>query len=228
MFKPSGPQRTQKRRSVSWFKYLLIGVSTAIITGVCSILLSLRTASNQPVEAYLVLGGSIRREVHVAQLSRAHPQRPVLISTGSADPCIRLIYEKFQAPLEPVWLEKCARSTFGNFVFSVSTLKQWKVRHIGLVTSGSHAQRAVWMAKIILGAHRIWVEPEIVPEQGVPGNQENALKTIADMTRSVLWAGVSQFYSPQCDQIIQLTSVNLAEWRQKGFKCEHQGEIEGS
>lgn len=196
--------------------------------GLGCLLLILKGAAHQPVDAYLVLGGSIRRELHVAQLSKLQPDIPVLISAGSQDPCLRLIYERVQAPLDQVWVEKCAQSTFGNFVFSLATLKQWQVHHIKLITSGSHTQRALWMAKIMLGAHRIWVTPEIVSENGIPGNQESPLKTLADVVRSVVWAGISQFYLPRCDNLIPLTAVNLAEWRQTGFKCEHQGGIEGS
>jgi uncharacterized SAM-binding protein YcdF (DUF218 family) len=192
-----------------------------LITG-----LRLTAAAQQPVGAYLVLGGSIRREIYVAEHSA--PDLPILISAGSADPCVRLLFEAAAADLDRVWLEKCARSTFGNFVYSLPVLKRWRVRRVQLVTSGSQTRRAVWMGRLILGAHQIWVDPLQVPETGVPGNQESSLKTILDISRSVLWAMVSQVYQPQCREVMPLTQVDLAAWRQRGFKCEHQSGIEGS
>jgi uncharacterized SAM-binding protein YcdF (DUF218 family) len=209
-----------------WLKWLITGLSLALITSGGFTLWELLRASQHPVEAYLVLGGSIRREMYMADLSQAGSTIPVLISSGSQDPCIRLLYEQRSAPLDQVWLEKCAHSTFGNFFFSLPILKRWQVHKVKLVTSGSHTQRAVWMGRIMLGAHRLWVEPEIVSEQGIPGNQENRLKTALDLTRSVLWAMVSQVYSPACQEVIPLSEVNLNQWQQQGFHCEHQAGIE--
>ncbi len=128
--------------------------------------------SRGPTDAYLVLGGSIRREMHMAQLaSTFSTPSPILISAGSVDPCIRLLFEQAGAALEQVWLEHCAESTFGNFVYSVPILERWGVHHVTLVTSGSHTRRAVILARILFGARGIWVEPLIVDEVGIPGNQ---------------------------------------------------------
>ena len=187
---------------------------------------TLKSASNAPVDAYLVLGGSIRREIHVAQQIAYSPQANILISTGSEDPCIRIIFEREQAPINQVWLEKCANSTFGNFYFGLPILRQWGVRKVRLVTSPTHLPRAQWMAQIILGAHGIWVEPDIIAEKGVPGNRETALKTSLDISRSLLWALISQIYTPRCSKVVHLPKVDMAVWRQKGFKCEHQAGID--
>lgn len=185
--------------------------------------------STQPIDAYLVLGGSIQREIQMAQIASQLPAPPpILISSGSVDPCIRLLFERAGAPLDRVWLENCAESTFGNFVYSVPILERWRVKHVALVTSGSHNRRAVMLAQILLGAQGIWVEPLMVEETGIPGNRESALKTTLDVSRSLLWALVAQVHKPQCDRLIPLTSVDLAQWRQRGFKCEHQAGIEGS
>lgn len=180
-------------------------------------------ASSQPVDAFFVLGGSIRRETYVAQQAKQYPQIPILISHGSPDPCIWLIFQAELAELQNVWLEKCANSTFENFYYGIPILRRWGVHKVMLITSPSHLPRALWMAKILLGAHGIWVEPEIVQEVGVPGNNESWLKTGLDVTRSLFWAILSQIIQPQCSNVTRLTQVDMQAWENRGFHCEHQG-----
>jgi uncharacterized SAM-binding protein YcdF (DUF218 family) len=203
-------------------------LSLAAFVGVwlSSLALQLHSAAAQPVDAYLVLGGSIRREIYIAQVAKQHPNIPILISQGSQDPCIWLIFQREAAPVQQIWLEKCADSTFGNFYFSVPILHEWGMRHVKLVTSPTHLPRAKWMAQILLGARGIWVEPDLVEEQGVPANTESVLKTGLDITRSLGWAVLSQFVQPECSQVVPLADINLQQWRESGFKCEHQAGIE--
>lgn len=206
----------------------------AVLVGLCLVFcswmlvnfLALRSAAAGSVDAYLVLGGSIQREIYVAELAKQHPEIPILISTGSEDPCIWLIFQRAKAPMEKVWLEDCARSTFDNFYFSTPILREWNAHKIRLITSGSHLPRAMWLAQILLGSHGFWVEPEIVPEQGVPGNQESWPKTGLDVARSLVWAIAGQFYQPECNGLRSLSSVDISHWRQEGFRCEHQGNLE--
>lgn len=195
----------------------------------------------QPVDSILMLGGSIRREMYLAEqraeleiverqfLGQADSpewqQIPILISKGSKPPCIRILFERVAASVDNVWLEDCATSTFDNYRYSLPILKGWKTHHVKVVTSPSHLPRAKWLAQIILGSHGIWVDMELVEEKGIPGNIETPIKTGLDVTRSLLWAIVSQVYSPTCNQIIPLESVDLEQWNQKGFKCEHQAHI---
>ncbi len=212
-----------------WLRYASLGLLLTVAIATSMTFGNLWRASQQSTDAYLVLGGSIRREMYIAELAStfAKPQ-PILVSAGSVDPCIRLLFEQAGAALKSVWLEHCAESTFGNFVYSVPILESWDVRHVTLVTSGSHTRRAVTMARILFGAQGIWVEPLIVDEIGIPGNQESALKTTVDVGRSMLWALVARVYKPTCNQVVPLTAVDLEQWRQTGFKCEHQAGIEGS
>lgn len=187
--------------------------------------MALPSAAQQPVDTFFVLGGSIKREIFVSQLATQSPNTRILISTGSDDPCILKLFERNRSPVEQVWLEKCADSTLGNFVFSQPLLSRWKARHIQLITSKSHLPRALWMAQIILGAHGIWVEPQLVPESGVPGNRESMIKTGLDLTRAVIWALVSQFVQPSCSNVVHLQDINLQQWCEDGFSCEYQGKI---
>ncbi|MDZ8109455.1 MAG: YdcF family protein [Nostoc sp. DedQUE12a] len=187
--------------------------------------ITLLYASSQPVDTFFVLGGSIRRETYVVQQAKQYPQIPILISHGSPDPCIWLIFQREFASLENVWLEKCANSTFENFYYSIPLLRKWRVHKVKLITSPTHLPRAKWMAQILLGAHGIWVEPEIVQESGIPGNQESWLKTALDLTRSLFWAILSQIIQPQCSNVTRLADVDIQAWQSRGFRCEHQGGV---
>jgi uncharacterized SAM-binding protein YcdF (DUF218 family) len=95
----------------------------------------LQTAASGPTDAFFVLGGSIRREMYVAELAKQHPETRVLISQGSEDPCILLVFQREQAPIRQVWLEKCADSTFDNFYFNIPLFNRWGVRKVKLITS---------------------------------------------------------------------------------------------
>jgi uncharacterized SAM-binding protein YcdF (DUF218 family) len=190
-------------------------------------MLRLQAAASRPVDTFFVLGGSIQREIYVAQLAKQHPETRVLISQGSEDPCILLVFQQEKAPIRQVWLEKCADSTFNNFYFNISVLHQWGVRKIKLITSTTHVPRAKWMAQIFLGVHGIWVEPDIIEEPDIPANRESVLKTGMDVTRTLVWAvlGQSKFFQPKCFKLIPLAAVNLDDWRNSGFKCERQQEL---
>ncbi|MEB3281538.1 MAG: YdcF family protein [Lyngbya sp.] len=188
-------------------------------------LIALPSAAQKPVDTFFVLGGSIKREIFVSELAVQFPNTRILISTGSDDPCTLRLFQRNNAPIEQVWLEKCANSTFSNFVFSQPLLSRWNARHIQLITSKSHLPRALWMAQIILGSHGIWVEPKLVPETGVPGNRESVIKTTLDVTRALIWAFISQIVQPNCSNVVQLSNINLKQWCEDGFSCEYQAKI---
>ncbi|MGF1494477.1 MAG: YdcF family protein [Microcoleaceae cyanobacterium] len=188
--------------------------------------LTLQSAAQQPVDLLLVLGGSINREIYASEQAKQLPSLPVLISTGSDDPCIVELFRRIQAPVNQIWLEKCADSTFGNFFFSQPILSRWGIRHVELITSPSHLPRAQWMAKIMLGAHGIWVDTKLVGEPGVPGNRESPIKTALDTTRAMGWALASQVFQPSCTDVIRLSEVDFNEWCEMGIKCERQAGID--
>jgi uncharacterized SAM-binding protein YcdF (DUF218 family) len=189
--------------------------------------LAIRLPANatQPVDAILVLGGSIRREIYVANLANQYPDLPILISQGSLDPCILLLFQQARAPTRKVWLEKCANSTFGNFFFSVPILQRWGARNVRVVTSPTHLPRADWLAKIHLQSHGMAVQLDVVREIGVPGNRESRLKTTLDVARSLIWAFLGQIIPPPCWSVIPLPEVSLETWQDEGFHCEYQGKV---
>jgi uncharacterized SAM-binding protein YcdF (DUF218 family) len=209
-------------RPAKWVLLLLV----ALVAWVTIVGTQLYHHAQQPMDAILVLGGSIRREMVVAEAAAQGIDLPILISHGSQPPCIRILFERVAAPLDNVWLESCAESTFDNYRYSLPTLKQWGSRHVQVVTSPTHLPRAHWLAMILLGSHGIWVTMSPVTEQGVPANVEHPLKTMLDVMRSLAWALVSQVYRPRCPSLEPLSAVDLAAWEQTGFHCEHQAGID--
>ncbi|MBW4600444.1 MAG: YdcF family protein [Calothrix sp. FI2-JRJ7] len=221
--------RTNRRpRLLRWqfLQKLSLGLCFLLCIWLVFNTITLINSSSKPVSATFVLGGSIAREVYAADFASKNAKIPVLISQGSQDPCILSVFKRKRAILGNIWLEKCANSTFDNFFYSLPILESWKARKIKLITSHSHLPRAKWMAQIIFGAHGIWVEFDVVQEQGVPGNQESPFKTALDIIRSFAWALSSHFQHPQCANVINLKDVNLDAWRQTGYKCERQVGIE--
>jgi uncharacterized SAM-binding protein YcdF (DUF218 family) len=198
---------------------ILIALSLVIVVGWLSHI-TWRLSRTGPTDLFLVLGGGIEREIYAAQLAKQYPQMPILISQGSADPCIWIAFRLAQAPMDNVWLEKCARSTFDNYYFSIPWLQKRKVRRVRLITSTSHLPRARWMGQILLGAQGIWVDFDIISTLGKPGNQEEWHKTAIDLGRAIGWAVLSQFYQPHCQEVIPLSQVAFPDWQEMGFRCE--------
>jgi hypothetical protein len=223
MFKKNTFSKSKKYRKRKSLKILIKLTTISLIFGLLFNTLTLYRSSQKPIGAFFVLGGSIQREIYVAQLAKQFPDTPILISQGSKDPCIWLIFERQKSPKENVYLEKCAHNTFTNFFYSLPILKQWKIQKVKVITSPTHLPRAIWMAKILIGSQGIWVEPDIVTEKGIPGNNEHWFKTTLDLTRSLIWAILSQVIQPQCSRVIRLADLPLETWEKTGFKCERKG-----
>lgn len=225
-FKIDLKNRLKQKKRQKIVKLIFLASSSLILGSLLvNLLIRLPINSQKPVDGILVLGGSIRREIYAAQLARQFPDLPIFISQGSKAPCIKRIFQREQAPMEKVWLERCAQSTFDNFFFGVPLLNQRKIHKVKLITSESHLPRAKWLSQIHLGARGIAVQVDTVKEIGIPGNREFPLKTFLDVSRSLIWAIFGQIIKPSCSQVISLVDVNLSYWYQKGFECEHQGNI---
>lgn len=207
-----------------WLRLGLLSLGFLLCGWLLVIMLKLASAAPRSTDAFFVLGGGIRREMYVAELAKQHPEIRILISQGSEDPCILLAFQREAAPIRQVWLEKCADSTFDNFYFNIPLLNRWGVRKIKLITSITHLPRAQWMAQLMLGAHGIWVEPDIINEQGT-GNREAVYKTGLDLARSLAWVALSYFVQPKCTKSLALADVDLEAWRNSDFKCERQEEL---
>lgn len=180
------------------------------------------SARSAPAGAYLVCGGSIAREVYAAEVALRSPDVPILISGGSAEPCVWLIFQRMKAPKGRVFLEKTARSSFENFAYALPILQEWAIRKVVVISSGTHQARAIAMSRIMLGSHGIWTELEAAPETGRPANKESEEKAMIDRMRAICWAVASQFYLPRTSHLVKLDEVDIEEWMERGFHCEHQ------
>ncbi len=214
------------RKTIGFIRISILSAITLLIVNILlNIFIKLPQNANLPSDGFLVLGGSVNREIHAAQLAKQYPQTPILISHGSEDPCILLIFQRIQAPINQVWLENCAESTFDNFFFALPILEKWQVKKLTLITSQTHLPRAKLLSYILLSSQGIWVDLDIAPETGVPGNQEFLLKTVLDVTRSIFWAVLSQGIKPHCSKLYPLKDVDLAAWKIQGFTCEKQAKL---
>ncbi len=214
---------TRKKQRKTFKLILLVLVGFILASLAFNVFVRLPVNANHQVDGILVLGGSIRREVYAAQLAPQYRDTPIILSQGSKPPCIKLIFQRQQAPMDNVWVEQCAYSTFDNFFFCVPLLQKHGVHKVKMITSQTHLPRAKWLAQIHLGAKGIAVEVDTPREKGVPGNDESDLKTFFDVTRSLIWAVISQIIQPPCFNVTPLTDVNLSDWYEQGFNCEHQG-----
>ncbi|MDJ0599389.1 MAG: YdcF family protein [Crocosphaera sp.] len=215
-----------KKRWKKRFKLIFVFLVGLILASLAfNVFIRLPINSNHTVDGVLVLGGSIQREIYAAQIAYQYRENPIILSQGSKPPCIKLIFQRAQAPMDNVWVEQCANSTFDNFFFCTPLLQRHGVHKVKVITSNSHLPRAKWLAQIHLGAKGIAVEVDTPKETGVPGNEESDFKTFLDITRSLMWAVVSQVIQPPCFNVTSLEAVNLAEWYDKGFSCENQGGV---
>ncbi|ACK69386.1 protein of unknown function DUF218 [Gloeothece citriformis PCC 7424] len=204
---------------------LLAGVGLFVLNLIFNIGIKLPLNTSKPADAILVLGGSIQREIDAARLGKYYPDIPIIISSGSEEPCMLLIFQKFQLKLDRIWLEKCADSTFGNFFYSVPILQGWGVHKVIVITSPSHLPRAKWLAQIHLGAKGIASDIVVTQEQGFSGNYESGLITFLDVSRSFLWAIVGQFIYPSCSRVISLDKVDFLPGNQQKVNCKNPGNI---
>lgn len=253
------------------WRHPLIRRSLWVLVSAIAIVLTWRTvslvsAARLPVDAWFVLGGSIKRELYIADQAAAmmrveaesngrsgmesNPRSPtpyetgsdlqsssrssttadipILISTGSKLPCLWAIFNRVGVNLDRVWVEECAESTFGNFVYSVPILASWNARHVKLTTSEAHYPRAKWMAQIAFGVRGIWVEFDPAPEMGVPANRESYGKTVLDLIRMMGESIVAPILPIHCDRLTNLAQVDWSQWRDQDantLSCEHQAQI---
>ncbi|MFZ4665108.1 MAG: YdcF family protein [Prochlorotrichaceae cyanobacterium] len=196
------PFKSLYRQRFAW----LIGAIVVLLLGWSTIVIQVWHHTQAPIDGVLVLGGSIRREMYIA--AAPNIPRPIVISGGSPYYCIQKVFDRYQADPTDVWIEPCATSTFENFEFAAPILQQLQVKHLRLVTSSNHIYRAEKLGKIMLGFRGIAVESFVVPEIGIPANQESRLKTVLDLSRGILWGLFSPILPPKtCAGLIRLSDL---------------------
>jgi len=80
--------RSQLKKQWRFLQKFTIGFSLLIAIWLIITTINVFFASSKPIDVFFVLGGSIKREMYVAELAQKYPQIPILISSGSKDPCI--------------------------------------------------------------------------------------------------------------------------------------------
>ena len=153
---------------------------------------------SQPMDCVLVLGGDPSREVFAAALVKRNANLNVIVSGGSPAVHVRKIFVAADVSLNRVILDRSAKSTFENFLYSLPLLKRVQAHKVGIVTSEGNQERALSMARILLWFNGMSVQNEVLPfafaEQG---HNESTWKTCLDIVRALLYAPISTLYCPE-------------------------------
>lgn len=138
-----------------------------------------------PPQIILVLGGDVARERVAADLA-ARDGLPVLVSGGSNPEYAHWLFGRQGLDHGRVQLDYRATDTLTNFTSIVDELKRAKVRHVLLVTSSDHMQRAMLVGRMVAGSRGIGLTPVEVP-CGDRCTPEAWRKVWGDGARAALW-----------------------------------------
>lgn len=139
-----------------------------------------------PPQMILVLGGDRARERVAAHLARADGL-PVVVSGGTnPEYATWLFREREGLPADQVRLDYRARDTLTNFTSLVDDLRQARIRHVLLVTSTDHMERALLVGRIVAGSRGIHLTPVAVP-CGHGCVRETREKIWGDGLRAAVW-----------------------------------------
>ncbi|MEY3930591.1 MAG: hypothetical protein RLZZ516_2301 [Cyanobacteriota bacterium] len=141
--------------------------------------------SPPPPQLILVLGGDVERERAAAALAR-RDGLPVLVSGGSNPEYAHWQFGRQGVGAERLQLDYRATDTLSNFTSVVDELRRSQVRHVLLVTSSDHMDRALLVGRLVAGSRGITLTPVPVPCE--PRCQpEGARKVWGDGLRAGLW-----------------------------------------
>ncbi len=147
-----------------------------------------RGALERPVrqpQLILVLGGDVDREKVAGQLARRYGL-PVVVSGGSNPEYAQWLFGQEGLQRHQFQLDYRARDTLGNFTTIVDDLRRSGVRHVLLVTSSDHMDRALLVGRIVAGSRGIQLSP--VPVScGERCRWEGRRKVWGDGLRAVAW-----------------------------------------
>jgi uncharacterized SAM-binding protein YcdF (DUF218 family) len=141
--------------------------------------------SQPPAQLILVLGGDADRERVAADLAR-RDGLPVLVSSGSNPEYAQWLFHQQGLDQRRVQLDYRATDTLSNFTSVVDELKRAKVRHVLLVTSSDHMNRALLVGRLVAGSRGIALTPVAVP-CGQRCEPEGRRKVWGDGLRAALW-----------------------------------------
>lgn len=138
-----------------------------------------------PPQLVLVLGGDVERERVGAEVAQ-RDGLPVIVSGGSNPEYAHWLFRGRGLDDSRVLLDYRATDTLSNFTSVVDDLKRAKIRHVLLVTSSDHMDRALMVGRVVAGSRGIGLTPLAVP----CGNRcfpEDWRKVWGDGLRAALW-----------------------------------------
>ncbi len=133
----------------------------------------------------LVLGGDVAREQRAADLA-ARQGLPVVVSGGSNPEYAHWLFGRRGLDQGRVQLDYRATDTLTNFTSVVDELRRARVRHVLLVTSSDHMNRALLVGRMVAGSRGITLTPVAVP-CGTRCLPEGRRKVWGDGLRAALW-----------------------------------------
>ena len=88
---------------------------------------------------------------------------PVLITGGSNPEYAQWLFEGQGVDAQKLQLDYAARDTLSNFTTLVDRLRRRGIRHVLLVTSSDHMDRALLVGRVVAGSRGIHLTPVTVP-----------------------------------------------------------------
>lgn len=177
--KPRPQPRRRKRGRGRWLLLALAGAGLLVFSR------GLWQPPLPPPQMILVLGGDVERERVAAELAE-RDGLPVLVSGGSNPEYAHWLFGRRGLDQGRVQLDYRATDTLTNFTSIVDELRRAKVRHVLLVTSSDHMQRAMLVGRLVAGSRGIGLTPVAVP-CGTRCTPEGWRKVWGDGARAALW-----------------------------------------
>lgn len=167
-----------------WQAWVLLGLGLTVAASYIPTRLTIARWQAPTPQAILTLGGRPAREAFTAEFAQVHPELKVWVSSGLLPEKARPLFRSHGVADDRVTLDYRALDTVTNFTSLVKDLERQNIRHIYLVTSDYHMQRAEAIATIVLGSHGIAFTPIAVPSTHP---KEDSSRTVRDVGRSLLW-----------------------------------------
>jgi len=181
--RPRPRPRPRRRRPLG---PLLLGLAAGGgIAGLLWLSRGLWQPAPPPPQLILVLGGDVERERVAGELAR-RDGLPVLVSGGSNPEYAAWQFGQQGLEQGRVQLDYRATDTLSNFTSVVDELRRARVRHVLLVTSSDHMNRALLVGRLVAGSRGITLTPVSVPCRELC-QPEGRRKVWGDGLRAGLW-----------------------------------------
>lgn len=164
---------------------LCAALSCPLLLALWRITQSWRSHNHMP-DIVLVPGGDADRELAAVRIGSHSRVRAIVVSSGA---CGLAELEGALVEKVPILIDRRAVCTVSNFTSLVHDLVQSRVKHVLVLTSEEHAQRAFAVARIVLGSHGIVVSCERVPldKPGERRTCEPAWRVTRDVIRAAVF-----------------------------------------